>query len=207
MAEQKKAPLIGADFSGPKGNAPRTSPLQSKDVELEPTIEEIIKQEEEPEEEKKDVVKEYRERLVELMIAPEEARKMLDDILFGGGYEEEFLIGGKLKITLRTRKYRDLQRTLRYIDNEAPLSPTHINDLVARHNTAASLAIYNERTFSFPNPEEDGVGHEDVETAFQKRFEFINNLDAPIIERVIAKTAEFDTKVAAVLAEGAPEDF
>jgi len=207
MAEQNKAPLIGSDFSGPKNNAPRSESLQRKEPEPELTIEDVLEDEPEVEEDEKDPVKVYQEQLEKLKIPQEDARQMLDDILFGGGYSEEYLIGGRMPITLRSRKYRDLQRTLRYLDNEAPLSQTHINDLVARHNTAASLEKYKDRVFSFPDPDEEGVSVEDVENAFQERFEFINNLDAPIIERIINKVAEFDTRVAAVLADGAPEDF
>lgn len=212
--EKTQAPLIGKNFSGPKDNKPRTLSLQSKDSPKEevsrPQQEESegkSTSEEKKDSDKKSVTENYREGLAILGIKPEEANKILDDILFNEGYTEEVLIGGRLKVVFRTRKYRDLQRTMRRMDNEAPLSPAHTNDLIARYNTAASLAQYKERVFDFPDPEEDGVTMEQVEKAFEIRFNFLNNLDEPIVNRIITKMHEFDRKIGAVMADGAPEDF
>lgn len=215
MSDPKpKAPLVGKDFSGPKDNKPRTSPLQSKESVQEEEVEESQQSDADEDEsgkteaEPKETPEEtYRKRLVELDIKPEEANKILDDILFNEGYTEEVLIGGRLKVVFRTRKYRDLQRTMRNMDNEAPLSPGHTNDLIARYNTAASLAQYKDIKFDFPDPSTPGVTTEQIEEAFQKRFEFLNNLDEPIVARIIAKMSEFDRKIGAVMADGAPSDF
>jgi hypothetical protein len=213
MAEKEKAPLIGADFSGPQDNAPRIPSLQSKDPQpaKEPVttgVEEIP--DEIPPVKSKPLTaaekaEEYKQNLKELDIPIEKARVVLDNVIFNKAHVEDIVVGGKLRIGLRTRVYQDLRRIMHVLEAEAPSYPVHTQDLVARYNVAASLAYYGETKFDFPDFASEK--EEEVMKAFDARMNFLLSLPSPIVNRLINETVKFDRMVEAIFAEGAPEDF
>lgn len=195
--EENGAALVG-QFKGPKDNSPRVS----KPTEDTPEKTEEKKEDATP----VDKAKAYQEGLEAAGIKVEEAREILDDVLFKQGYNEVVKVGGKLPVTLRTRVYNDSQRVMHFLESEAPTFPMHVSDLVARYNVAASLGAYGDKVFEFPI-EEGKVTVQDVEDAFHVRLRFIMALPTPVIDRLITLTGDFDRKVAAAFADGAPEDF
>lgn len=206
------APLIG-EFSGPPSNKPRSAAVKEQSASLQQ--EEQQKKESEDKasnQAEKSKVEMYHEGLKAAGVTIEMARTILDKVLFEGSYSEEFKIGGRLIVTLRTRMYKDSQRILRFLESESPTIPMHVSDLVARFNVAASLQSYGDSAFTFPIEgksltSKDMITTKDVEDAFHQRLEFLMGLPTPVVNILINFTREFDEKITAVFAEGAPEDF
>jgi len=151
--------------------------------------------------------KDYLKGLKQAGITREQARIILDTLLFEGKYTKEYRITKKFKVTLGTRTYVDVQRALRYIESEAPTSPIHMDDLFSRYNLAASLVAYGDRKFDFPDSAKLNDDPMAVEDAFQIRFNFVMQLTTPMATRLNSCMIQFDTILNAVLSEGAPEDF
>jgi hypothetical protein len=136
-------------------------------------------------------------------VSKDKAREIQDSMVYNNCYEEEYVLGGgKLRVTLRTRVYRDVERALRFAEAEAPRMPLHVDDLLCRYNLAASLAKYNDTTFEFP-----ATGKKEIEAAFDARYEFVMNLATPLAGRLNSCLMEFDAMMNAVLADGGPENF
>lgn len=193
MAKTVEAPLVG-DFKSPKGNTPRTSKPQEdpkKSEKKDPPV---------------DKAKAYQEGLEAAGLELGDARSILDNVLFEGGHSETFKIGGKLPVIIRTRVYNDSQRVMRFLESEAPTFPMNVSDLVARYNVAASLEAYGDKTFEFPVASKD-VSIKQVEDAFHIRLDFLMTLPTPAVDRLITLTGDFDRKITAAFADGAPEDF
>ena len=135
-------------------------------------------------------------------VTKEKARRVMDNTMLEGYHEEEYTIGGRFKLKLRTRNYNDVQRALRFAEAEAPRLPLHIDDILCRYNLAASLSQYHETSFNFPEK-----GTKEIEAAFDERYEFIMQLATPVAGRLNSCLMEFDTMMNAILADGAPENF
>ncbi len=203
---QPKVPLIG-QFSGPAENSPRESLQRNEDAAA---VEEAERQLETSKDKKKLTTQEeraqnYNEGLVAADITSSNARTIVDAMLEKGAYEEDFRIAGKLTITLRSRDYGDVQRTMRFLESENPTFVQNINDFISRYNLAASLKRYNTDVFDFPDRRKFSVN--DVEAAFDKRLEYLTGIPTSVLDRMMQCLVAFDIKVAASLAEGAPEDF
>ncbi len=211
MPGKNEAPLIGEDFSGPVENGPREAPLQRKDTPPEELEEALgIGSDKSALEETKpltpeDKAKQYRKGLEELEIPIEKAREVLDEVIFNRAYTADIVIGGKLRVGLRTRVYNDTQRVLLSLEAEVPTFPVHTDDLIARYNVAASLAYYSDDKFDFPDVRTAKTT--EIEEAFHKRMRYLTSLPEVIINRLIAATGKFDQEMAAIFADGAPEDF
>jgi hypothetical protein len=133
------------------------------------------------------------------------ARAIMESVLIKGFYEESFRIG-PLTAKLRTRSYADTLRAQRYLETESPTYHANVNDLVARYNVAASLAQWGDNIFAHP---EDNPDHDDalIESEFNKRLRFVLGRPAIVTAKLMELVYKFDLKVAAVFAEGAPQDF
>jgi hypothetical protein len=208
MSEKTQAgpPLIG-QFEGPKNNGPRENLQRNHDVDA---VAEAARDLEASKSEKKLTTKEkkaknYSEGLEAAELTLAEARTIVDAMMEKGAYEEDFRIAGRLTITLRSRDYGDVQRTMRFLEAENPTFVQNINDFVSRYNLAASLKRYNTDTFEFPQRRPDNT--EAVENAFDKRLNYLAKIPTPVLDRMMQSLVAFDIKVAAALAEGAPEDF
>jgi len=207
MSENRPPLIPGIGFSGPDQNAPREATLPSKESvspvedpksELETTPAKLKSKEEKE--------KDYLAGLDAVGLDRVAARTIQEAVLVTRHYEEEFSLGGKATVVLRTRGYADVQRAMRYLEVEAPTYNMAINDLIARYNMAASLVRYCDQVFKFPQKRE-GASTEEIETAFTERYDFIMDLPTIAVDKLMKLTHKFDTKVAAVFEEGAPEDF
>lgn len=219
MPEQKKVPLIG-QFSGPPGNAPRSpvelprkAPLETAEPVM-PSVAaavadagETAQSEEQPKRPKtaQEKAEDYLKGLESVGLTPVGARGILQQVLVNEKYEETFPMG-PIKVTIRTRSYKDAMRTLRYLELEKPTYAMGINDVLARYNMAASLVAYGENQFEHPSKKE-GATEEEVEAAYDQRLNFVIELPTVALQKLMQITHDFDTKINAVFAEGAPEDF
>jgi hypothetical protein len=84
---------------------------------------------------------------------------------------------------------------------ENPAYQASIQDVIARHNLAASLVKYGDKEFDFPEDEKA------AETAFDTRMQFIEMRNALVVGRLMKLVYDFDNKMAKVFADGAPQDF
>ena len=207
---------------GPRENERRKSTekdLPRKEADTEAVPDEVTQ--EDVEETLKDVGKsalkpltpeqlqeQYYKGLEAVGVTVDEARRILDEILFEKYHEETFKLNSKRSFKLRTRVYRDVERALRRIEAEAPTLPSHFEDLLCRYNVAASLAAFGDDTYSFPDRTKDkNVTAEAVEDAFEQRWEVVMSLPTAVFHRIHQSLVKFDLKMQAILAEGAPEDF
>lgn len=154
--------------------------------------------------------KRYLEGLAMVGVTQEEARSILDSVLFNEYYEETVTIGRGVTAVIRTRTYNDTQRMLRILEAEAPKMPVHYNDILARCNVAASLVEYNQKKFTAP-VRSDGMSRDAFkkleEEAFHDKVEYVLQLPTPVMSKLMNMVALFDSKILAVFDEGAPEDF
>jgi hypothetical protein len=165
------------------------------------------KEEKEKEEEKKDSVgkfspeEEYEEGLAQVGVSKEEARTIMEKVLANRYYEETVKIG-KLSVTISTRKYGDSLRAQRCLEAESPSYPVGINEVIARYNVAASLVRFGDTKFEI-----GGKDDTEEEARFNERYEFLISLPSVVIAKLMMIVHNFDLKLAAIFAEGAPEDF
>lgn len=139
-------------------------------------------------------------------VSLEDARTIMENMFVRGFHEEEVYLGANTYITLRTRQYYDTIRANRKLEADRVEFVNSIQDIVNRYNAAASLVRYGDHVFNVPSPlnEVDMVA---LEASFTKRLDFIEKLPAPVAIRVMQKVFEFDQKMYAVMADGAPKDF
>lgn len=217
---EDKVPLVG-QFSGPSENAfraPASLPrkqvvasgvpgadklveeLKNDSTKVEST-EEVATRPKTPKEKET----EYLTGLAAVGVPAVEARSILEAVLVKDQYVETFRMG-PLAVTLTTRNYADVLRTLRYLELEKPTYSLGINDLVARYNMAASLVGYGDHKFEHPS-KKTGATDEEVDVAFHVRLAFILELPVVAVNKLMQLTHDFDKKIEAVFADGAPEDF
>lgn len=216
MSEETKAPLVG-QFSGPPGNGPRVAAELPRKPVPQPAKEELTPPEVAvAKEEKKDEsrprprtpqekAKAYQEGLAAVGISGEEARGILEKVLVNGFYEESKKMG-PIEVVIRTRNYKDVTRTLRFLELEKPTYAIGINDVVARYNMAASLSKYGDTVFVHPSKRNKAT-EDDIENAFHERLAFVMELPTAAADRLQQLVYDFDQKIGAAFAEGAPEDF
>jgi len=201
------APLIG-QFKGPQQNAARgaakPAPEKSEDdKKLEETMGVIDKEILEPmikEGTPEGVAETYEGGLASVGLGLADARRIMEEILVKNCYQEVVYIAS-LPVTLRTRSYHDTVRLHRFMTAENPAYQASIQDVIARHNLAASLVKYGDTEFDFPEDEKL------AEKAFDKRMQFIETRNALVVGRLMKLVYDFDNKMAKVFADGAPQDF
>jgi hypothetical protein len=146
----------------------------------------------------------YEEGIRNQGISLADARQIKESVLTQGFYESTHRIGSML-LKLRTRQYKDTLRVRRAMEAEQLEFPININDLVLQYNAAASLSQYGDRVFTIPP--HATTPHADIEAAFKERYEFLGNLPQVVNASIQKKVLDFDNKLIAIFAEGAPEDF
>lgn len=202
------APLIGQFGKGPMQNSPRvarkeepSAPAEKTDDEkikesMDIIADEIVAKTKTPEE----VAKTYEEGLKEVGLTLGQAREIMEHVLTNNYYEKQFFIAS-LPVTLRTRTYHDTVRLHRFLTAESPTYQASIQDLIARHNLAASLSRFGDNLFEFPDDEKK------AEEAFDARHKFVESRNEFVVTRLMKLAYEFDTLLAKVFADGAPQDF
>lgn len=137
----------------------------------------------------------YRERLAEAKISLSHAQTIIDAVLEKDHYEEYFELRGQRGV-LRTRSYKDLLRLQKAIDQEKPATRIAQDDLIWRHNLAASLVEWRGKTFS-----------KDSDGAYTETLEYVQSLPAPIFSLLLDQLTKFDNKIMLVFSNGATESF
>ena len=202
MPEKTNAPLIG-DFKGPVKNTPREdsspAPLATSGT-LEPKSVEVP-----AEAVTSTAPKSYEDRLKEVKLTVEEARKIMDEILTKGHYLRTDKIG-PYEVIIRSRTYNDTLRAQKYLEVENPTYNISIQDALARYQAAASLVKYGPTTFDYPEDQE-GATEQDITAAFEKRYKFLLRLPVPVVGKIMDFVRKLDIILFTVLDEGAVEDF
>ncbi len=201
------APLIG-QFKGPQQNAARGAPKPApekseEDKKLAETMEVIDKEILDPmlkEGTPEGVAETYEGGLASVGLTLADARRIMEEILVKNCYQETVYIQS-LPVTFRTRSYHDTVRLHRFMTAENPAYQASIQDIIARHNLAASLTKYGDKEFEFPEEEKA------AETAFDVRMLFIETRNALVVGRLMKLVYDFDSKMAKIFADGAPQDF
>lgn len=210
--QDRKAPMVG-QFSGPRKNAPRMKPLQRKEdskdsesPEKKDSSEQIEEIDLNAEQTLEDVHDEYLEGLKKVGLTISRARALMDEMLEHDYCTETHQWRKNKKVVIRTRSYKDTLRTQRYLEVESPTYAANVDEIIMRYNTAASLVRYGDHTFKHPedNPE---ASDEEIEDAFQIRLRFVERLPNVVMGKLGTLVHNMDVRMAAVFAEGAPEDF
>jgi hypothetical protein len=153
----------------------------------------------------KEKAEDYAAGLAAVGLTHLQARGILEKVLVNGDYEERIKLG-PVPVVICTRKYSDVLRTLHFLELEKPTYAMSINDVVARYNMAASLVSFGDKTFERPSKKE-GATDDAVEAAFHYRLSFVMDLPVVTSDRLMQIVHDFDQRIGAVFAEGAPEDF
>lgn len=211
MTEDAKMPIPGEFMSSPGPNEPRLPRKEKEDTSDKSLAEQLgelqkeMNAESKPKENKilspEELEEQYKDGLKEVNLDIAGARAIMEGILIKDFYEESYRIG-PLPIKLRTRTYSDTLRAQQHLEVENPTYNMSVQDLVARYNVAASLSQYGDNKFEFPTK----TGTE-VEKAFQQRLNFVMARPAIVMAKLMELAYKFDIKMAAVFAEGAPQDF
>jgi hypothetical protein len=205
---KQDAPLIG-QFKGPAENSPRlprkdSPPVQSKeDKAIEESMAIVDKEILQPmlkEGTPEQIAESYEEGLKSVDLTLSQARMIMEKILVDNYYEETMYIQS-LPVTFRTRSYNDTVRLHQFLTAESPTYQASVQDLIARHNLAASLAKFGDREFRFPDDYKESAA------AFEERMEFVKSRVEFTVTRLMELVYKFDNKLAKVFANGAPQDF
>lgn len=146
----------------------------------------------------------YEERLKEVGVTRDQAAKIVNAIMTKGYWSDEIPITKTLKVVFRTRSKKDISRAQSYIEAQRPVYDAHYADLMTHHLLAASLEQFGTDKFEHPDRK---ATSETVEKLFTDRFVYVETLADPAYRLLANKLATFDRKVAAVLEEGAIENF
>lgn len=211
MAEKTNAPLIG-DFKGPVKNTPRedSSQAPAKAVVAAASVADMVTADSNPvdtaaEPAAPTAPKSYEDRLKEVKLTVEEARKIMDEILIKGHYTRTDKIG-PYEVIIRSRTYNDTLRAQKYLEVENPTYQISIQDALARYQAAASLVKYGPTTFDHPEDSE-GASEKDITEAFEKRYKFLLRLPVPVVGKIMDFVRKLDIILFTVLDEGSVEDF
>jgi len=208
--QDRKAPMVG-QFSGPQTNSPRVAPLQRKEEEKdqeeagEVSEKDIQKSIIDAKKTAEEIHKEYLEGLKKVELSVDRARALMDEMLEKGYCTETHNWRQNTKVVIRTRNYQDTLRTQRYLEVESPTYAANVDEIIMRYNTAASLVQYGDHAFE--HPEDTEASDEKVERAFDQRLKFVERLPNVVMGKLSTLVHNMDVRVAAVFAEGAPEDF
>jgi hypothetical protein len=206
--EKTGMPQIGDDnFKGPKENTLRSKPSPEQEAKIEQTLREMDEASGKSAAEKierpksrEDIAREYEEGLSEVGLTLEEARGIIENIVVNGFYEDSTRIG-PLTFRYRTRNHTDTLRTYREVESSGIAMPEAMQEFINRHNAAGSLVSWGDRKFEHPERAEDR------EEAFKERFDFLSSISDVVSIKMMQIIHDFDKKIAAVMADGSPQDF
>jgi len=157
--------------------------LATEETELEKTIRELEKAPELT----------YAERLEKNGITQKEADEIVDTLMMGEEYQRTYQITKKYNVTFRTRKFKNQERVLDFIESVNPQFPASVGNIVSKHNLAASLVRFRDIDFN---------GYKEKD-----KLDWIENLPDIIANVLARKLAKFDQMILDVLDEGAIENF
>ena len=118
----------------------------------------------------------------------EELLAIFDQIIFSGEYEEDFILGSKLKYKFRTRSAGDTSEITAVIDKSEHNLISTFNEQRAILNLAYSLVTYQGKNIRSAPAEE--------------RVKFIKSLPSVIVAALSDSLVKFDAKTDAACREG-----
>jgi len=199
-------PQIGDEnFSGPPNNTLRSKPTPETEAKIEQTMSEMEEESAADKVEKsktpEELAEDYEKGLAEVGLTLEQARGVIENLVVEGYHEESTRIG-PLTFRYRTRGHHDTLRTYTAVESSGISMPQPMQEFINRHNTAGSLVSWGDRKFEHP------TSLEERDKAFQERLEFLSGTLSDLVAvKMMQIVHDFDKKMAAVMAEGSPEDF
>ena len=208
-------PRIGddSDFSGPPNNEPRTPKVPEMEEGQAEKIEESMAEiddalgdiENPKPKSPQELAKRYRENLENLGVSKDEALRIQESVTVDG-YHEETVYMGRVPVRLRTRLYLDTRRVYQELENKRLDLPASIQDFISRYNMVGSLVSVGKRKYPHVDDPME-ASDEEIDKAFAQRLKMVDKLNDTVVARLMVLVFEFDEKIRAVFAEGAPQDF
>lgn len=198
------APRIG-EFG-----VPAETPTQKKEDKEGQTAkrldaaEERVKRDADATERDLEPLEQYTKLLRDSGISKEKAAEVVDAMLLRGYYEEEYTVSTRIKARIRSRTYGDTVRLQAALEALRPVYPAHYDELVYRYCLASSISSLGAESFDFPKK---NAKREEVESLFEKRLHFVENLPDQLVRFLFEKLDKFDKTLQACLQEGAVENF
>lgn len=213
--EDKKTgmPQIGdGDFAGPPNNTLRSKPTPETEKKIEQTLKEMdedadveqsaIEKVDKPKT-AEELAEEYQVNLQKVGLTVQEARGIIENIVTKGYHEESTRIG-PLTFRYRTRGHHDTLRTYSAVESSGIAMPQAMQEFINRQNTAGSLISWGDKKFNHPDP----MDEEACDEAFRERLKFLSRgISSLVTVKMMQIVHDFDEKMAAVMADGAPQDF
>lgn len=202
-------PQIGdSDFSGPSNNTLRSKPTSETERKIEQTLDEMDESSsaadkvERPKTEE-ELAAAYEQGLIKVGLTLEDARGIIEDIVVRGYHEEATRIG-PITFRYRTRDHHDTLRTYGAVESSGIAMPQAMQEFINRHNTAGSMVSWGDKKFTRPDPLDEDA----CEEAFKERLSFLSRgVSSLVAVKMMQIVHDFDEKMAAVMADGAPQDF
>lgn len=156
----------------------------------------------------------WRQAIAAADMDEDKANRILDAFVAPGFYHEELsLMGGRIRVTLRTREAENRNRVMRALDRLANPSLPSIQETTMQYNLAGSLWKFWKRGMKepvvLPFPTR-ASSEKDAAEMFDKRMDFLlnpENIGAPVLDVLFEALARFDRRVWAALSEGAAQGF
>lgn len=138
----------------------------------------------------------YRDNLKRMKIELKEAEAIYDGVLAKGFYEEYIRLRGDQRAVFRTRMYEDHLRLQTVLEMQKPQLAISQDELITRYNLAASLYEWKGKALKHETDED-----------FDAVMKLVRTFPGPIFTLLSRELSKFDSKVMAVFAEGADENF
>lgn len=193
-------PTIG-DFRSAEQNKPRPPPaapaeevaekVEDAAPETTPLAESLLK-----ESDFLTPTEQYRERLKKMGVELKEAESIYDGVLTKGYYEEYVRLRGNHRAVLRTRMYEDHLRLQTILEMQKPQLAISQDELITRYNLASSLYEWEGKVLKHESDED-----------FDDIMKLLKKMPGPLFTVLSRELSKFDSKVMAVFAEGADENF
>jgi len=190
-------PMIGEE--GFIGTTPKNS------AKIEETLS-IIKGTDEKPEKELSPEETYEKGLKDVGITLAQSRAILESTFVNEYYEEEVHLGAGVYAVFRSRQYLDTIRANRALERDRVELVSSVSDILNRYSTAAALVRYGQKDFNVPKPK-DKADSQDIEKSFNERLDFLERLPTYVCNKLMQKSFDFDRKLLAVFADGAPADF
>lgn len=156
----------------------------------------------------------WRKTLTEAKMDEVKACKILDAFVSPGFYHEEFdLLGGRVRITLRTRESENRARVIRATDRLVNPTPQAVWEVINQYNLAGSLWKFWKKGMKEPQilpfPTSKSTDTEAAEM-FDRRMDFMfkaGEVSDPMLTVMYDRLFWFDKQVGAALSDGAASGF
>ena len=129
-------------------------------------------------------------------VTVDDAAKIVDELMFKGGYTKTYKLTAKTNVTFRTRGVQNHDTLQDKIEEVRPAYMGTISLMMSKMNLAASLASLGNRSFKLNKEDEP-----------EEALKFVKRMPYPIFNLLLQKLTKFDELVMTVMDEGAIENF